>query len=215
VSRSAIVAAAVVCLLATGLAWRGRAAAGPADTTRVSAVDRSAGLTFSPEVAPTDRAWVLAAVAKARPEARRLLDEVDGIVTITTAGAYPGAMGVTMPRDGRYRVWLNIAALDGFRTRDRDVTVLHELGHVVDFALIPAATDATLDEGIPRGGACLQDGSAGGGCTPAEERIADTFAKWALGGAVSAVGAGYAIAMPASLEDWGAPLVQLARSLPD
>ena len=47
-----------------------------------------------------------------------------------------------------------------------------------------------------------------------EERFADTFAKWALNGAVSEVGAGYGIATPASIEDWGAPLGRLAFSLP-
>ena len=46
-----------------------------------------------------------------------------------------------------------------------------------------------------------------------EERFADTFAKWALRGGVSAVGAGYGVANPPSLEDWGAPLSALAVSL--
>jgi hypothetical protein len=31
---------------------------------------------------------------------------------------------------------------------------------------------------------------------------------------VSEVGAGYGIAMPASIEDWGAPLAQLSYALP-
>ena len=52
-----------------------------------------------------------------------------------------------------------------------------------------------------------------GACAQPEERFADTFAKWALRGAVSAAGAGYAIAAPASLEDWGAPLGALAVRL--
>ncbi len=49
-----------------------------------------------------------------------------------------------------------------------------------------------------------------GDCTAPEERFADTFAKWALRGAVSLAGAGYSVASPASLEDWGAPLARLA-----
>ena len=49
-----------------------------------------------------------------------------------------------------------------------------------------------------------------GDCTAPEERFADTFAKWALRGEVSAAGAGYEVATPASLEDWGAPLAALA-----
>ena len=51
-------------------------------------------------------------------------------------------------------------------------------------------------------------------CERTEERFADTFAKWALNGAVSEVGAGYGIAMPASLEGWGAPLAELSFRLP-
>jgi hypothetical protein len=43
-----------------------------------------------------------------------------------------------------------------------------------------------------------------------EERFADTFAKWALRGAVSGVGSGYSLATPVSLETWGEPLGLLA-----
>ena len=89
---------------------------------------------------------------------------------------------------------------------DRDTVVLHELGHVIDFALVPEEVNAALDEQIPRGGSC----GLAIDCDLLEERFADTFAKWALSGAVSEVGAGYGIAMPASLEGWGAPLASLA-----
>jgi hypothetical protein len=80
---------------------------------------------------------------------------------------------------------------------------------------VPPGLNRRLDDAIPRGGPCIHDdlGSAGG-CTPVQERFADTFAKWALGGAVSAAGAGYMIPAPASLEDWGAPLGALAARLP-
>ena len=50
-------------------------------------------------------------------------------------------------------------------------------------------------------------------CAPDQERFADTFAKWALRGAVSITGAGYNLPAPASLEDWGAPLSSLAIEL--
>jgi hypothetical protein len=46
-----------------------------------------------------------------------------------------------------------------------------------------------------------------------EELFADTFAKWALSGAMS-VGSGYGVPMPASIEGWGQPLGALAISLP-
>jgi hypothetical protein len=90
------------------------------------------------------------------------------------------------------------------------MVVLHELGHVIDFALVPAALGAALDGQIPRSGPC----GLAIDCERPEERFADTFAKWALNGAVAEIGAGYGIAMPASIEDWGAPLAQLALTLP-
>ena len=92
--------------------------------------------------------------------------------------------------------------------------VLHELGHVVDISLIPQALDDQLDAGIPRPATCGDVAGPYGACAPARERIADTFAKWALNGAVSAVGAGYGIPLPASIEDWGAPLGRIAAGLP-
>jgi hypothetical protein len=225
-SRSPVVVAVLVlaCLAAAVVANRrvaGTASAGggrlttdDGDTVHVTPEIRAAGLRFAPEVAAGDRAWVLASIAGARPEARRLVAEVDGMVTVTTAGT-GASMGLTEAGPTGYRVWLNVNRLDGTRRIDRGTTVLHELGHVVDFALIPAALDRRLDDGIPRGGPCqVQDGVRFGGCAPDEERLADTFAKWALDGSVSAVGAGYGIPMPPSLADWGAPLAALAARLP-
>ena len=184
------------------------------DTVQVSQQVRAAGLTFGPEVTPADRAWILAAISHARPEAQRLIHEVDGLVTVNTAGT-GSMMGFARSVPNGYQVWLNVSRLNGSRILDRDVAVLHELGHIVDFTLIGDKLDRSLDDGIPRGGHCdLQDGVVYGDCAPPAERIADTFAKWALGGAVSAVGSGYAIANPPSLDDWGLPLVTLAASLP-
>jgi hypothetical protein len=187
------------------------------DTVHVTPEIRARGVTFSPEVSPQDRAWVLAAIAHARPEAKRLIDEVDGMVTVESdpAQGQPAAMGITRPLSDGFRVWLNVRRLDGTRDVDRDQTVLHELGHVIDFALIPQALDDQLDAGIPNSGSCQDEGGGilYGDCAPPEERLADTFAKWALGGSVSAVGAGYGITNPPSLDTWGAPLVALSLRL--
>lgn len=182
------------------------------DTVHITPELRGGGLTFSPDVTPKDRAWVLEAIASARPEAQRLVHEVDGMVTVETAPALgvPLAMGITRPEKDGFRVWLNVNRLDGTREVDRNQTVLHELGHVIDFALVPGALGARLDAQIPRGGPC----GAAVDCDRPEERFADTFAKWALHGAVSAAGAGYGIPAPASIESWGAPLGRLAVSLP-
>jgi hypothetical protein len=184
------------------------------DTIAISDDQRRAGLRFDAAVAPGDRAWIEQAIAAARPEAQRLIAEVDGLVTIDTRPLGPLTGGLTRGGPDGFDISLNISQLDGERAIDRNVVVLHELGHVVDFALIDAALDRRLDAGIPRPASCGGTGGPTGACATAEERLADTFAKWALGGAVSAVGAGYQIPLPASLEDWGSPLGALAARLP-
>jgi len=183
------------------------------DTVEISAEARAAGPRFAAGVAAGDRAWILAALSRARPEAASLIREVDGLVEIRTDLHDRGdAIGLTEAGPQGIVVSFDIARLNGTAALQRDTVVLHEFGHVVDFALVPEALGATLDAGIPTGGPCTSPGDALGACAQPAERFADTFAKWALRGAVSAAGAGYAIAGPASLEDWGAPLAALAVS---
>jgi len=179
------------------------------DTVVITEAARKAGLSFRPEVAPADRAWILAALARARPEAAQLIAEVDGLVQVGGA-VEPGALGVTRSGPTGFTVDVDLARLDNDRVMDRATVVLHEFGHVVDFALVPSAVDKALDGQVPRGGPC----GLAIDCDMLEERFADTFAKWALNGAVSQGGAGYGVAMPASIEDWGAPLGQIALALP-
>ena len=176
----------------------------------VSAEVRAATLRFAPEVTEKDRTWILAAIDQTRPEARQLIDDVDGMVTITTwRNARDGAAGyMTTNTPGVYTVSLNIGYLNADRKIDREKTVLHELGHVVDHALVPPELRNRLAAALPSIGSCVDEDT--GDCTAPEERFADTFAKWALRGAVSINGAGYGVATPASLEDWGAPLSDLA-----
>jgi hypothetical protein len=135
---------------------------------------------------------------------------IDGLVTIATVDE-PGAPFVGLAREGSDDIELNVAYLDGERKADRHSAVLHELGHIVDFELIPDEQMRALAAGLPSSGACLT--AETGDCTAPEERFADTFAKWALRGAVSTVGAGYGVLSPASLEAWGAPLGVLAARL--
>jgi hypothetical protein len=188
----------------------GRLTTSDGDTVEIGDAARAAGLTFAPTVTPTDRAWILDAVARARPEAARLIAEVDGLVVVGTFAQGGTTMGVTRSHERGFAVDLNVAYLNGERVADRATVVLHELGHVIDFALVPTETNAQLDAGIPHGGDC----GAAVDCHRPEERFADTFAKWALNGAVSEVGAGYGIPVPASIEDWGAPLAALSFRLP-
>jgi hypothetical protein len=204
--RRAVLAAAVACVAAVLVFFHHRASAAPV-------VDRSAGATYM-DVAPSDRAWIRAAIAEARPEAAQLIDDVDGTVTFRTAYE-PDApwAGLTMPR-GHHRYWivLNLSFLDGSRGPTiRDDVVLHELGHVIDFEVVPDDLRNRLADEVPVTGTCFTADT--GDCTAPEERFADTFAKWALRGAVSAAGAGYSTLSPASLESWGAPLATLAVEL--
>jgi hypothetical protein len=186
------------------------------DTPRITAAQRDAGARFSVSVPEADRAWILAGIAAARPEAQRLIAEVDGLVDYAVHRGDP--LGVTRSRVGPggadFVISFDVASLDGLRTQDRAVTVLHEYGHVIDLALVRQETNDVLEAGIPRTGACGNFGGVmTGACAVPEERFADTFAKWALRGGVSAVGAGYQVANPPSLEDWGAPLSGLSVSL--
>jgi hypothetical protein len=188
----------------------GRLTTSDGDTIIVTEEARAGTLTFDPSVTAGDREWILGALARARPEAARLIAEIDGLVVVRTFAAGGTTLGVTRGDDRGFTVDLNVGYLDGERVLDRATVVLHELGHVVDFAVVPAEVNARLDGQIPRGGPCREAID----CDLPEERFADTFAKWALNGAVSEVGAGYGIPMPASIEDWGAPLARLSFALP-
>src|SRR5215216_6143312 len=50
-------------------------------------------------VAPPDRAWIQAAIASARPEAQRLIAEVDGLVTVQTDLNRAGTSYVGVPSE--------------------------------------------------------------------------------------------------------------------
>jgi hypothetical protein len=180
------------------------------DTVDVTPEQRARGLVFAPAVHPSDRAWIRAAIARARPEAARLIAEVDGLVTVGTFAAGGQVLGVTRGDMNGFTIDFDVSRLDHDRVVDRTTVVLHELGHVVDFALVPATINADLDAQIPRDGLCGRVIN----CDAPPERFADTFAKWAVRGAVSEVGAGYGVPMPPSLETWGQPLSRLAFTLP-
>jgi hypothetical protein len=221
-----IVTLAVCVAAALGSRWLatqpgGVLAARRGGADELSSAARAATFRFAPSVAPADRAWILAAVGAARPEARALIGVVDGTVTFSTQARASTALGGGADMMGEAAsgpdgstVWLNGARLDGDRAIDRPTVVLHELGHVVDFRLLSPDLRHELDAAIPRAATCGPGGTPSGACAPTAERIADTFAKWALGGAVSQVGSGYGIPTPPSLEDWGRPLGALAAGLP-
>ena len=192
------------------------AAAGPrADGTYpIPEAIRAQGFSFAPTMAEGDRQAFLHAVASARPEARELLGVVDGLVTVAVGGTGPDAAGftATLP-DGRFQIVLDFATV--FRQlgpRGIDRLVLHELGHVVDHALLPAGLRRQLDAGIPAGWGC--DEGHSGACAEPRERFAESFAKWASGDIGVDLSIGYRVPPPASLEEWGRPLTGLARARP-
>jgi hypothetical protein len=169
---------------------------------------RRAAFRFAPDVPAGDQAAILAAVADARPEARRLIDLIDGLVDVRVGQLGAGVIGLAQTNGERYTVTLDldrVAAMYGRRGIDR--LVLHELAHVLDFALVPTELTTALDAGIPRGWGCDQGHL--GACAPRAERFAESFAKWATGDIGIDLYMGYKIPPPPSLEAWGAPLARL------
>jgi hypothetical protein len=201
----------VIALAIGGKVSAGRGSDSDPHQHKLTAEARAASLTFGPTVDPSDQQWIRAAIAQARPEAQALIAAIDGLVTIDTVSE-PGAPWVGLAQEGTDDIRLNVAYLDGERKQDRPTAVLHELGHVIDFELIPDEQMRQLAGAIPAGGGgCLT--AETGDCTVPEERFADTFAKWALRGSVSVIGAGYGVMSPASLESWGQPLGLIAAQL--
>lgn len=180
-------------------------------TIHVTGEARAAGLTYAPGITANDRAWIEAAIAQVRPEAAALIAEVDGLVRVgpLATGTADGAIGRASSGPEGLKVDFDLTRLNNDLVMERNAAVVHELGHIVDFVLVDDDMLAELDAGIPRGGAC----GLAVNCDAPEERFADTFAKWALNGAMS-VGSGYGVPMPASIEGWGQPLGALAISLP-
>lgn len=177
------------------------------------AASRGRGLGFD-GVTSGDQRVVLDAVSAARPEARRLVAAVAGLVTVRVAGVQPSVAGSASPTRTGYDLVLDLGQVNrDLGTRGVQRLVLHELGHVVDFALVPDAVMAGLDAGIPAGYGC-EDGRLGS-CAPGEERFAESFAKWAMDDIGVDLELGYKVPPPAlALSEWGRPLAVLARGQP-
>jgi hypothetical protein len=213
-ARRALIAV-VLCATVLAVVLHNRGTAAGADG-EITPETRAATLNLG-GVAPQDRVWILNAIATARPEAQRLIAEIDGLVTVRTdlraVGVPEDAIGLTMPNGHGADVVLGTDRLNSDRAIDRDMVVLHELGHVIDFLLVDDDLMRKLDTGIPPSRACGEALDGAGGCNAIQERFADTFAKWALRGRFSIAGSGYGVPTPPSLEDWGLPLGALAIQL--
>lgn len=178
----------------------------------LTAAQRQATFTFDPSVAPSDRQVLLQAVASARPEARRLVGLVDGLVDVTVGRpADPGAVATTLVGGPRYPITIDLGlAWSRAGQRGVDRVFLHELGHVVDHALLPDAIVAPLVAQVPTGWGC--EGGRSGACTASEERFAESFAKWATNDIGVNLNLGYAVPPPdTSLQAWGEPLARFGR----
>ncbi|MEN3284111.1 MAG: hypothetical protein V7607_5251 [Solirubrobacteraceae bacterium] len=214
-ARLYLPALAIASLLAlAGIASSHHGAGAATGPQPISAQARRAGLTFDRTVAQGDRQVVLDAIASAQPPARALIGLVDGLVDVHVGPTGDHSVGLTQSGGSRYVVTFDlgtVAARYGQRGIER--LVLHELGHVVDFALVPEWLDRELDAGIPPGLGC--DEGVLGGCADRRERFAETFAKWALGDIGVNLNIGYKVPPPRlPLEAWGAPLARLATQAP-
>jgi hypothetical protein len=175
---------------------------------QVSAAERAATFSFDASIAPADRAAIAQAVSDANPQAQALIGEVDGLVDVHVGTLSGGEVGLTESHGDRYDVTFDLGTVSReYGRRGIDRLVQHELGHVVDFALVPEALDRQLDAEIPQGYGC-DDGNTGG-CAPREERFAESFAKWASGDIGVDLYLGYKVPPPDDLSSWGAPLAQL------
>ena len=210
----------VVLLIAGWAALARHGAAGtvaPADGARyllttsggARSLPAPAPLGFAPSVASADQQVVRDAVAAARPEARRLVALVAGLVEVRVGALRPGVAGLTVSSSAGYAVTLDLGPVyraNGMRGVRR--LVLHELAHVIDDALVPTAMERELDAATPVGFGC-DDGGRSGACAAREERFAESFAKWATGDIGVDIYLGYRVPPPSSLEHWGDPLAPL------
>ncbi len=184
---------------------RFRPTAEAARAAQVAVVPAPGPLRFAPGTAPADREAVLAAIAGARPEARGVVEQVAGLVTVSVGAPGPGVAGQMRARPDGYEVELDLASVRArFGARGIARVTLHELAHVVDHALVPGPLEAVLDAATPPGLGC-DDGGLSGGCAAREERFAESFAKWATGDIGLNITLGYRVPPP-DLATWGRPL---------
>lgn len=211
----------VVCVVLF-LAWvasehgKGRAAAaGPPDISqaeyrvgpdanprgRTLTQDRqAAGFTFQAGTDPRNIALFQSVIASAHPDARRLIELIDGLTTIRFVPLLPRIAGRTRTDwSGIYEVQIDLYGVTSRAgTRALRIVVLHELGHVIDSALVSEELRARMDAGQPP---CPT-----ADCRDAAEKFAEHFARWATGDLGIDVPVGYQITAPVPLYGWGETL---------
>ena len=150
----------------------------------------------------------------ARPEAQRLIAEIDGLVEIRTDLPRGMAIGLAEMTPSRAVVRFDLRSLNGDRALDRNVVVLHELGHVIDYRLVPDELVQELDAQDPapaRARRRARCRSAPARPSRSASPTRSPSGRWAAGSRSPAPATGYR--RPPSIEDWGAPLGLLAARL--
>lgn len=136
------------------------------------------GFRYAPPMSREDGRRVSALVRTAGPHARRVIELVDGLVTVKIAPFHgrlafhqgQRVLGRARVKDARhYEIQIRP---DVFRSTRAAKTMLHELGHVVDSALVSEPLKSRLVG--PRPADC------GNQCSETE-RFANAFRSWATG----------------------------------
>jgi hypothetical protein len=121
----------------------------------------------------------------------------------------PGIIGVTRFDGDHYEMTIDLAGVSRRHgARGVNALILHEMGHVVDRALVLDDLIAALDAQIPAGVRC-RPGQPTGACATVQERFADTFAKWAMDDLGVNGTVGYRVLPPVPIAKWGEPLAKL------
>lgn len=228
VPRIAVYAVIIVCLIVAvrqasppppaaskvsngGAQYRlGRVSADRSHVALLSAGQRAKTFRFAPGSDPRQERIFLGAIAAARPEAQRLVALVDGLVTVHFGDPPGPPIGLTHFDGVDYDVTVALSEVVArYGIREANAVVLHELGHVVDVALVSDELRRALDADIPTGESCRRDGPQTGACAPIEERFADSFSKWAMDDLGVNLASGYRILPPVPLQAWGRPLIAL------
>jgi hypothetical protein len=174
---------------------------------------RDGGFRFAAGTAAVDRQAFLQAISTGiRPDATRLVATLDGLVIVRFDKEERGAFGHAGPRsNGSFELLLDLPFIhQQLGPRGLRQVAMHELGHVVDFALLTPDVRDRLDAQIPVGYQC-PPGTKISACAPREERFAETFAKWSTGDLGNGLYAGYGVMPPrVPFDQWGAPLSALA-----
>ena len=151
---------------------------------------------------------------QARPEAQRLIAEIDGLVGVRTDLPRGEAIGLAQMTLDDAVVSFDERSLNSDR---RSTATSSSCTSSATWSTSSSSTTSSSSSSTRRSRASAPAATREllptGACTAVEERFADTFAKWALRGRISLAGSGYGIPAPASIEDWGAPLGLLAAQL--